>query len=260
MFEHILFNSSDGVATITLNRPDRLNALVTAMSKELLAALKTCANDDSIRCVVLTGAGRAFSAGQDLAEFQSAGAAMSVGEHLRRGYHRIVLAMRTLEKPILGKINGVAAGAGLGLALATDLRIAADTATFTTAFIGIGLAPDSGVSWHLQQLLGPARAFELIATGRKVGADEARRWGLVNGVAPAAELDATVAAYAQQLAQAPTRGIGLSKRILNKVAHCTLAEALEYEAQVQEIAIRTADHKEGVAAFLQKRPPQFQGR
>lgn len=259
MYEYILFEIDQGVATITLNRPERLNALVTAMSKELLATLKTCADDDSVRCVVFTGAGRAFSAGQDLVEFREVGKEMSVGEHLRQGYHRIVLAMRDLEKPILGKINGIAAGAGLGLALATDMRIASDAAALASAFIGIGLAPDSGVSWYLQRLLGPARAFELLTTGRKVTAAEALQLGLVNQVVPAAELDATVAELAQRFALAPTRGIGLSKRVLNKAASSTLAETLEYEAQIQEIAIRTADHQEGVAAFLQKRRPQFRG-
>lgn len=260
MYEHILFDINDGISTITLNRPERLNALVTAMSKELLDALKTCARDNSVRCVVFTGAGRAFSAGQDLNEFQAVGREMSVGEHLRQGYHRIILAMRNLEKPILGKINGVAAGAGLGLALATDMRVASDQAILTTAFIGIGLVPDSGVSWHLQQLLGPAGAFELLTTGRKVRADEALQLGLVNQVVSVDELDATVSELAQRFAQGPTRAIGLTKRVLNKAARISLAEALEYEARIQDIAIRTEDHKEGVTAFLQKRRPHFQGR
>lgn len=258
MYEQLLFNINDGVAAITLNRPDRLNALTTQLTGEMLDALKTCTRDDSIRCVVITGAGRGFSAGQDLAEFSAVTG--SVGDHLRHGFNRVALGIRQLEKPVIGKINGIAAGAGLGLALATDMRIASDQAAFATAFIGIGLAPDTGVSWALQQLLGPAKAFELVATGAKVDAAEALRLGLVNQVAPAAELDATVAAVAQALAMAPTRGIGLSKRVLNKVAGLSLAEALEYEAQIQEIAIQTDDHREGVAAFLQKRKPIFKGR
>ncbi len=259
-FETILFDIAEGVATITLNRPDRLNALTTSISQEMLAALKTCARDDMVRCVVITGAGRAFSAGQDLAEFAQVDDDFSVADHLRHGYHRLVLAMHQLEKPILAAVNGVAAGAGLGLALAADMRIASDKASFVTAFIGIGLAPDSGVSWHLQRLIGPARAFELLATGRKVGAEEALRLGLVNQVVPAESLEETVNGLARQLAQGPTRGIGLTKRTLNKAADMTLAQALEYEAQIQEIAIRTRDHREGVLAFLEKRPPKFEGR
>ena len=260
MYETILFEVAEGVATITLNRPDRLNALTTQMSQELLSAVKTCAREDAIRCVVLTGAGRGFSAGQDLAEFAQVKGPWSVSDHLRKGYHRLILALRTLEKPVIAKINGVAAGAGLGIALAADMRIASQKAVFTTAFIGIGLAPDSGVSWHLQHLVGYARAFDLLATGRKVQADEALRMGLITQVVPRERLDETVAAIAGSLAQAPTRAIGLSKRILNKVATMTLAEALEYEAQTQDIAIRTHDHKEGVQAFLEKRPPEFTGK
>jgi 2-(1,2-epoxy-1,2-dihydrophenyl)acetyl-CoA isomerase len=157
-------------------------------------------------------------------------------------------------------VNGVAAGAGLGVALAADMRIASDQASFVTAFIGIGLAPDSGVSWHLERLIGPARAFELLASGRKVRADEALQLGLVNQVVPAEALDEAVGAIAGQFAQAPTRSIGLTKRVINRAATMTLAEALEYEAQIQDIAIQTADHREGVQAFLEKRPPRFSGQ
>jgi len=259
-FDTILFDVSDGVATITLNRPDRLNALTTPMSQEMLAALKSCARDERIRCVVITGAGRGFSAGQDLTELAHVPDDWTVGDHLRRGYHRLILAMHDLEKPIIAAVNGVAAGAGLGVALAADMRIASAKASFVAAFIGIGLAPDSGVSWHLQRLVGPARAFELLTTGRKVSAEEALSMGLVNQVVPADALDETVAALARQFAQAPTRAIGLTKRVLNKAATATLAEALEYEAQIQDIAIQTEDHREGVEAFLQKRPPRFSGQ
>ena len=259
-FEIILFDVVDGVARITLNRPDRLNALTTGMTKELLAALKTCARDDAIRCVVVTGAGRGFCAGQDLAEFGQVTGNFSVADHLRRGYNRLILALRELEKPVIAGVNGVAAGAGLGLALAADMRIASDKASFVTAFIGIALAPDSGVSWHLQRLIGPARAFELLTTNRKVRADEALQMGLVNQVVPTDELDAAVTALAGQFAQAPTRSIGLTKRVLNKVASMTLAQALEYEAQIQDIAVQTEDHRQGVQAFIEKRPPHFLGR
>jgi 2-(1,2-epoxy-1,2-dihydrophenyl)acetyl-CoA isomerase len=259
-FETILFDITDGIATITLNRPDRLNALTTHMGREMLAALKTCARDEAIRCVVITGAGRGFSAGQDLTELAHVPDGWTVGDHLRHGYNRLILAMHALEKPIIAAVNGVAAGAGLGVALAADMRIASDKASFVTAFIGIGLAPDSGVSWHLQRLVGPAQAFELLATGRKVTAEEALAMGLVNQVVPAEALDETVTSLARQFAQAPTRGIGLTKRALNRAATMSLAEALEYEAQIQDIAIQTEDHREGVQAFLQKRPPLFRGK
>lgn len=260
MTNHILYEITDGVATITLNRADRLNALTVAMTGELLAAIERCAGDDAVRCVVLTGAGRAFSAGQDLEEFLTVEGPWSVGEHLRSGYNCVVLALRALEKPVIGKINGVAAGAGLGIALATDLRIASEQASFAPAFIGIGLAPDSGVSWFLQKMVGPAKAFELLATSGKVGAEESLRLGLVNQVVPATELDPTVEALARQLALGPTKGIGLTKRVLNEAASASLADTLEIEAQVQDLAVQTADHKEGVAAFLQKRKPRFEGK
>ncbi len=203
MTANILYEFNDGIATITLNRPDRLNALTVTMTAELLAAVKQCADDNAVRCVVLTGAGRAFSAGQDLEEFLTVEGPWTVGEHLRRGYNSVILALRTLEKPVIGKINGVAAGAGLGIALATDLRIASEQASFAPAFIGIGLAPDSGVSWFLQKMVGPAKAFELLATGRKVDAAEALRLGLVNQVVPANDLASTVDALTRQLAHGP---------------------------------------------------------
>lgn len=260
MPEFIRFDVADGVATLALNRPDRLNSLTAAMTAEILEALKTCARDAAVRCLVLTGAGRGFCAGQDLEELQTVQGPWTVSDHLRHGFNQVVLGLRQLEKPVIGQINGVAAGAGLGLALATDLRIAADKARFTTAFIGIGLVPDTGVSWLLHQLVGPAKAFELLATGGVIDAAEALRLGLVNQVVAAEDLETTVAALAHRLAQGPTRGIGLTKRVLNKAATLSLADALEYEAQVQDIAIRTADHREGVIAFLQKRSPQFTGK
>ncbi len=259
MAETILFAVENGVATLTLNRPDRLNALNRTMTAEILEALRLCTRDAAVRCLVITGAGRGFCAGQDLEEFQMLEGPDTVGDHLRRGFNQIALGLYTLEKPVIAQINGVAAGAGLGVALAADMRIASDKARFAAAFIGIGLAPDSGVSWLLPRLVGPGKAFEMLAGGAVVDAAEAMRLGLANQVTPAEELDSTVAALAQRLAQAPTRGIGLTKRVLHRAATLTLAEALEYEAQVQDIAIGTADHREGVAAFLAKRPPRFTG-
>ncbi|MCS7039128.1 MAG: enoyl-CoA hydratase-related protein [Anaerolineae bacterium] len=260
MPEFIRFDITDGVARLTLNRPDRLNALTRLMTVEILEAIATCHREEGVRCVVLAAAGRGFCAGQDLTEFQTLTGPETVGDHLRQGFNRIVLGLRRLEKPVIAQIQGVAAGAGLGLALAADLRIASEQARFTAAFIGIGLAPDTGVSWWLPRLVGPAKAFELLATNAVIDAAEALRLGLVNQVVPADRLETTVAELAGRLAQGPTRGIGLTKRVLQRALEVDLAAALEYEAQVQDIAYRTADHREGVAAFLEKRPPRFAGR
>jgi 2-(1,2-epoxy-1,2-dihydrophenyl)acetyl-CoA isomerase len=256
----VLFATADGIARLTLNRPERLNALTRPMTTAILEAIQTCHRDERIRCLVLAAAGRGFCAGQDLTEFQTLTGPETVGEHLRRGFNQIVLGLRRLEKPVIAQIQGVAAGAGLGIALAADLRIASEAARFMTAFSGIGLAPDSGVSWWLPRLVGPARAFELLATNAVIDAAEALRLGLVNQVVPSDRLEATVAELAGRLAQGPTRALGLTKRVLQRALDGDLAAALEYEAQVQDIACRTADHREGVTAFVEKRPPHFTGR
>jgi len=256
----VLFATADGIARLTLNRPERLNALTRPMTTAILEAIQTCHRDESIRCLVLAAAGRGFCAGQDLAEFQALTGPETVGDHLRRGFNQIVLGLRRLEKPVIAQIQGVAAGAGLGIALAADLRIASEAARFMTAFIGIGLAPDSGVSWWLPRLVGPARAFELLATNAVIDATEALRLGLVNQVVPHERLEATVAELAGRLAQGPTRALGLTKRVVQRALEVDLAAALAYEAQIQDIAYRTADHREGVTAFLEKRPPRFTGR
>jgi 2-(1,2-epoxy-1,2-dihydrophenyl)acetyl-CoA isomerase len=256
----VLFATADGIARLTLNRPERLNALTRPMTTAILEAIQTCHRDERIRCLVLAAAGRGFCAGQDLTEFQTLTGPETVGEHLRRGFNQIVLGLRRLEKPVIAQIQGVAAGAGLGIALAADLRIASEAARFMTAFSGIGLAPDSGVSWWLPRLVGPARAFALLATNAVIDAAEALRLGLVNQVVPPDRLEATVAELAGRLAQGPTRALGLTKRVLQRALDGDLAAALEYEAQVQDIACRTADHREGVTAFVEKRPPHFTGR
>ncbi|MCO6450634.1 MAG: enoyl-CoA hydratase/isomerase family protein [Caldilineales bacterium] len=258
-YEHIGFTIQDGVATITLNRPDRLNSLTQKMTRELLDAIKVCGRDDAIRAVVVTGAGKGFCAGQDLAEFQEAVGTTSVSEHLQGGFNRIVLSLYELEKPVIASVNGVAAGAGLGVVLACDLRIASEKASFTAAFIGIGLVPDSGVSWFLHRQLGPARAFEFLVTGERLSAAQALGLGLVNRVATTDDLESATQELAARLAQGPTRGIGLTKRVLHRAASLDLAQTLAYEALSQDIAHATADHREGVAAFLEKRPPQFKG-
>lgn len=259
VYETIQYSVKGGVATITLNRPERLNAFNDQMIAETTDAIRVAGRDDAVRCVVLTGAGRAFSSGQDLTDFQARGDSVSIGEHLRHGYNRLVARMVALEKPIIGAINGVAAGAGCGVALACDLRLAADTASFIQVFSKVGLIPDSGSTWMLPRLIGYARAYEMAVMAEPVGAEKALHWGLVNDVVPAAQLAEVTLAWARRLAQGPTLAYGLTKRAMQKATALTLPEALEYEAMLQEIAGRTADHREGVTAFLEKRPPHYRG-
>src|SRR3954451_6868649 len=214
MSETVLRESTDGVLNLTLNRPDALNSFNVEMKEALLAGLKDAGRDKQVRVVVLTGAGRAFSAGQDLKERQGPGAA-DLGTELRARYNPIVLAMRTLEKPIIGAINGVAAGAGISVALACDLRIAADNASFVEVFGRVGLVPDTGSTWLLPRLVGYARAAEMMFTTDPVDAATAERIGLVNRVVPADKLMEESSALATKLAQAAPLAIGLAKRALN---------------------------------------------
>jgi 2-(1,2-epoxy-1,2-dihydrophenyl)acetyl-CoA isomerase len=244
------------VLTITLNRPDVLNAFNTELHRALAAALRD-ARDSEIRAVVLTGAGRGFCVGQDLTEFREAPG--DIGTRLRGNYHPNILAIRALEKPVIAAVNGVAAGAGLSFACACDLRIAADSATFVPAFINIGLVPDSGGSYFATRILGPARAFEWLASGRKLTAAEAHAWGLVSEVVETDALSSRAGEVAAQLAALPTRGVGMTKRLIDHALTASLDEQLEREAQLQTAATQTSDFREGVAAFLEKRPPQFRG-
>ena len=249
--------SRDGaVLTITLNRPDVLNALTTAFHKAVGVALRD-ARDPAVRAIVLTGAGRGFCVGQDLTEFREA--AGDIADRLRSTYHPNVRAIRGLEKPVIAAVNGAAAGAGLSLACACDIRVAADSATFVPAFINIGLVPDSGGSYFIARLLGPARAFEWMSSGRRLTAAEAHAWGLVSEVVEADALPVRAAELAAELAALPTRGIGMTKRLFDAAATATLEEQLEREAQLQAAATETDDFREGVAAFLEKRSPQFRG-
>jgi 2-(1,2-epoxy-1,2-dihydrophenyl)acetyl-CoA isomerase len=244
------------VLTITLNRPDVLNAFNAAMHKALAAALKE-ARDDAVRAVVITGAGRGFCVGQDLTEFREAPG--DICDRLRASYHPNVLAIRALEKPVIAAVNGAAAGAGLSFACACDIRLAADTAAFVPAFINIGLVPDSGGSFFIARLLGPARAFEWMSSARRLTAAEAHAWGLVSEVVLADDLAPRAAELAAELAALPTRGVGMTKRLFDRAPNATLQEQLEWEAQLQTAATQTADFREGVAAFLEKRPPKFTG-
>ncbi len=258
-YETILFDQADGVATLTLNRPETLNAFNDTMLRECIDAFKRCAREPNVRCVVVTGSGRGFSSGQDLASVQARGEGFSIGEHLRQGYHRLIKAMVGLERPIIGAINGVAAGAAVGIALATDIRIASEKASFILAFSRVGLIPDSGLNWFLPRIIGQARAYQLAVTAEKLDAQQALAWGLVNQVAPAEEFQATVASWAQRLAQGPALAYGLTKRAMNRAWEQSLDQALAYEAYLQETAGRSQDHREGVQAFLEKRPPRFVG-
>ncbi len=259
----ILSERDGGVLTITFNRPDVLNAFNDQMIAELQDALKAAERDAAVRCLVLTGAGRGFSAGQDLGAFverEASANAPSIREHLAAGYNVIVTRMRNMEKPIVGAVNGIAAGVGLSLALACDVRVAAEGASFTLGFSKIGLIPDGGASFMLPLLVGLGRASELAFTSDRIDAQEALRLGLVNRVAPAEELMDVTHSLARQLAGMPTRAIGLTKRAFNRAILPHLDEWLDYEAHLQEIAGRTQDHREGVAAFTEKRRPNFTGQ
>ena len=244
------------VQTIVLNRPDVLNAFNADMHKALAAALKDARADD-VRAVVITGAGRGFCVGQDLNEFRDATG--DIADRLRSSYHPNVLAIRALEKPVIAAVNGAAAGAGLSLACACDIRIASDAAAFVPAFVGIGLVPDSGGTFFITRLLGPARAFEWMTSGRTLTAVEAQAWGLVSEVVEAVALEGHVADLAGRLADMPTRAIGMSKRLFDRAAESTLEDQLELEAQLQSAATKTNDFREGVSAFLDKRKPEFTG-
>ncbi|MEO6349237.1 MAG: enoyl-CoA hydratase-related protein [Candidatus Limnocylindrales bacterium] len=258
MSETILRASADGVLTLTLNRPDALNSFTVEMKEALLAALKDAARDKQTRAIVLTGAGRAFSAGQDLKERQAPGVA-DLGTELRLRYNPIITAMRRLEKPIVGAINGVAAGAGISIALACDIIIASENATFIEAFTRVGLVPDTGSSWFLPRLVGPARAAEMFFTADPVDAATAERIGLINRVVPADKLMDEANALATKLAKSAPIALALAKRALNRALDSTLDEALDFEAQLQSVAGRSNDHTEGVLAFVEKRVANFKG-
>ncbi len=257
-YSTLLTASASGVLTITLNRPEVFNAFNEVMKKELNAALKEAARDPAVRCLVIRGAGeKAFCSGQDLKEH--AGSKRSLRESLERSYNPMVRTIRGMEKPVIGMINGVAAGAGCSLALACDMRTMSESAKLIEVFVRIGLIPDSGSHWFLAKTVGHARAFEYMATGRDIPAEEAGRVGLANLVVPPDRLEAETMKLAGTLAQAPTTAIGYIKRTLNYCATAGLDESLAYEAILQQAASETTDHAEGVKAFIEKRPARFTG-
>lgn len=253
----IRLDTVDGVTTITLARPDALNALNAAMRRELLTALKAAARDDAVRALVLTGEGRGFCAGADLRGGSSERAFRHV---LSREYNPLIRAVRDLPKPIVAAVNGVAAGAGVSLALAADLVLAADDARFVPAFGRIGLVPDSGLTRTLVRAVGRHRAAAIFWLGAPISAQEALDAGLVHQVVAAGDLTAAAAGLAAQLAAGPTRGMALTKRLINAAEDDDLDASLAAEAALQELAGRSDDHAEGVAAFADKREPRFHGR
>jgi 2-(1,2-epoxy-1,2-dihydrophenyl)acetyl-CoA isomerase len=253
--EILLTNLENSVLHITLNRP-KVNTLNFELIAALQAAFKQAEREPRVRCVALSGAGGNFSAGQDVTVFLQAGD-ISFREHLQRTYNPLILQIRRLEKPVLAVLDGAVAGAALGIALACDLRLASDRTRFVVGFGGIGLAPDSAVSLLLPALIGLGRATEFTFSNAPITAEQALAWGLVNRLAPADQLDQQAAAYAHLLAQGPVRAMGLAKRAFNKAVLGNIEQVLDYEGHLQEIAGKGPEHREGVQAFLEKRPAKF---
>ena len=259
-YETLLVEQDGGVLEVTLNRPEKYNALTGQVAADMMAVCERAAADGSIRAILLTGAGKGFCAGQDLSDAKERPADFSISQNLEETYNAMALAMRNLPKPIVVAVNGACAGAGFGFALAGDIRYASDRALFLTAFIGIGLGPDTGVSYWLPRLIGPARAAEMLFTNKRVSGAEAAELGIVNKVVPHDELLNEARALCQQLAASPTVGIGIAKKALLAAYDNTFAEQLTLEGQLQDIAGDSEDYKEGVAAFREKRQPNFQGK
>jgi 2-(1,2-epoxy-1,2-dihydrophenyl)acetyl-CoA isomerase len=259
-YETILYDRKNSVATITLNRPDRRNAIIDLMLKEISHALKTAQKDAGVRAIVFTGAGKGFCAGQDLNAFAGPLGDNQVYEHLRTYYLPVIQLVQTVEKPVIAAVSGVAAGAGASLALSCDLRIMADDASILQAFSNIALVPDAGSTWFLVRLVGYSRAYEIAIEGERIPARRCLEIGLANRVVPAGVLRSEAQAWAEKLAQRPTQALGLTKRAMNRALLTDLAATIEYEAHLQQIAVQGYDFEEGVTAFKEKRAQVFEGR
>jgi 2-(1,2-epoxy-1,2-dihydrophenyl)acetyl-CoA isomerase len=262
-YESLTYETAGGVATLTLNRPDALNALNREITQELHKALAEAAGDPAVRCLLITGAGRGFSSGADLTQLEDSyrkNEPVALGDMLRDGYNQIIVPIMRMEKPVVAAVNGIAAGAGASLALACDFRVASDKARFFQAFIKVGLVQDSGASYFLPRLVGFAKALELAMLGDIIDANEALRIGLVTKVVPHDTLMDEARAFAEKLANGPTRALGLSKRAMAFGADHGLEQTMDFEADLQAQMALTADHMEGVKAFLDKREAKFEGR
>jgi len=261
-FKTIVLDVAGAVATITLNRPDRLNSFTTEMHGEMRAALKTVARDKKIRALLITGAGRGFCAGQDLSDRAVApgNGPRDLGESLEKYYNPMIRTLRELEMPVICAVNGVAAGAGANMALACDIVLAARSAGFIQAFCKIGLVQDSGGSYHLPMLVGRARAMGLAMLGDKLPAETAEAWGLIWKCVDDDKLMSEATALAKELAKGPTVGFSLIKRAINAADGNSLKQQLDLERDLQRVAGHTADYQEGVNAFLEKRAPRYKGR
>jgi len=259
-FQTIKAELHEGIYIITLNRPEVYNAFNEQMTTDLQNAFKEAAKNDAIRCVVITGAGKAFCSGQDLKDAPSGGGKRSLRDSLESRYNPLIRAMRNLQKPIIAAINGVAAGAGCSLVLACDYRICSDSAKLIEVFIRIGLVPDSGSSWFLVHNVGIAKAFELAATGDDVPAQKALELGLVNQVVSPDNLMGEAMKVANNFASGPTKAYGYIKKMLDRSASTSLDKALDYEVFMQEAAGRTEDYSNAVAAFREKKKAEFKGK
>lgn len=257
MYETILYFVENGVAWLRLNRPDKLNAYIAQMNHEIKQAVKTASIDENVRCIVITGEGRAFCSGQDLAEVDET---TDYGQVLRDNYGPMMKQIIQCEKPIIAAVNGVAAGAGFSIALACDFRLASEKASFINAFIHVGLIPDAGNLYYLPKLVGQAKAIELSILGEKVTAQQALDLGLVTKVISEDNFAAEVNEFAARIANLPTKAIGLIKRYMKMANELSIEDYLDKEAEGQRIAGLTSDHREGLTSFLEKRKPQFIGK